>query len=214
LKKEVFLLPATVDPSRFPEKKDNFFLPHILCLFGTHNRDSIIDTIKSYIEYLKICNDIPWKLVLIGDFEMLKEKHEDGKHIESLILDNGLESHVIFSGVVGSSEIPSLLQTAACLITTPRAYESGGFPTKLAEYLLSGRPVITSNIGEIGNYLTDNQNAFFIDANNHLDVGRKIFYIQKNEAHAKNVALMGRKLALYKFNADFYIKDLLKYIYE
>ena len=33
------------------------------------------------------------------------------------------------------------------------------FPTKIAEYLASARPVVSSNIGEFANYATNNKNA-------------------------------------------------------
>ena len=76
----------------------------------------------------------------------------------------------------------------------------GGFPTKLGEYLASGKPVIVTNVGEISEYLTDRQNAYIIEPNNIEALYNCFKYIADHYEEAINVGLEGRKLAEGIFN--------------
>ena len=52
----------------------------------------------------------------------------------------------------------------------------GGFPTKLGEYLATGRPVVVTKVGEIPDYLEDGVNAFLSDINS----GYSLLYFNDN----------------------------------
>ena len=48
------------------------------------------------------------------------------------------------------------------------------FPSKLADYLYSGRPVVTSAIGEINKYLRDGNSAFLANPGDINEFAQKI----------------------------------------
>lgn len=217
LRKDVFILPATVDPSRFEDENNLqsiFQESYIACIFGLHNRDCILDTVKGYIEYFKKSNaEEKLRLLLIGDFDNYCKQHSEGKLISDLIDSNNLKSLIVISGQIENAQIPSILINSEALITTPREYVSGGFPTKLVEYLLSGRPVIASKIGELELYLTDNENVFFNIPGDVISIGERILNLEIKPEEANMVGLNGKKVALSKFNVSSYLPKLINFMF-
>ncbi|MCT1523547.1 glycosyltransferase [Sphingobacterium hotanense] len=207
-----FLLPVTINPNRFENiRMSAFDSSYFLCVFGTHNRDSIIDTIRGYILYFKKFEKQKFDLYLLGDFKELLKNFPENIEILKLIKAHNLENKIRFLGPMEADKVPNYILNSMCLITTPREFVSGGFPTKLAEYLLSGKPVIASNVGELSNYLIDNETIYFVSPKADEELARKMIQIQDNLAEANKVGNMGREMALKVFNAATYTADLIKY---
>ncbi|CAN5539119.1 hypothetical protein BH09MYX1_BH09MYX1_07800 [soil metagenome] len=69
------------------------------------------------------------------------------------------------------------------------------FPSKLADYLYSGRPFVSSSIGEVGAYLVDGENAFLCRPDDPASLGEAIVRATtQNDRDA--IAARGRELAL------------------
>ena len=68
----------------------------------------------------------------------------------------------------------------------------GGFPTKLGEYLMSGTPVLLTDVGESSQYFIDEQDMFFAKPDSPIDFAHKIKYIKNNYKKAIEVAQSGR----------------------
>tara|TARA_B100001093_G_scaffold517790_1_gene600422 strand:- start:756 stop:1115 length:360 start_codon:yes stop_codon:yes gene_type:complete len=65
-------------------------------------------------------------------------------------------------GPLCSKDIPYVLKNSvACVMTPCKEFTSGGFPTKLGEFLLSGKPVIVSALDSILDYLDDSNAILF-----------------------------------------------------
>ena len=65
-------------------------------------------------------------------------------------------------GAVKRDELPALLRAARVLVL-PRQdaeFSRAGLPTKLGEYLATGRPVVVSAVGDIPTYLQDGVDAY------------------------------------------------------
>lgn len=207
-----FLLPMTIDVGRF----ENAILntpnnKYIAVVFGTHNRDNLFITVKSYYEYFKLSKK-PFKLILIGDFETLMKSHAKSKEILDFIIENKLTNNIDFKGLIPQDEVPSILANASCLLSTPSDFVSGGFPTKLGEYLLSGVPVVTTSIGEIPKYIKHYDQALLSPINDVKHIANNILYLEQNVAQGKKMALNALHAAKIVFNADTYCGDLIKFI--
>lgn len=209
----IFLLPMTIDIDRYKNiLNEDSKLAYIAVVFGTHNRDGLFSSIKAYQKYLLITKKTPYKLLLIGDFEGLCKSHPECNQIVDYIRDNALDNNVIFKGLISIQDIPHMLINAKCLLTTPLKYVSGGFPTKLGEYLLSGVPVIATSAGEISEYLTHNENILLSPVEDYEDIAQKILFVQENNVEAQKIAKAGKRVAERVFNADYYIDDLIPFL--
>jgi glycosyltransferase involved in cell wall biosynthesis len=57
------------------------------------------------------------------------------------------------------------------------------FPTKLASFLFSGKPVITAKIGDVGKLLTHKKNVIYYNVNDHKHLAKQIELLQDNELY-------------------------------
>ncbi|WP_185218496.1 glycosyltransferase family 4 protein [Sphingobacterium mizutaii] len=214
--KKVFLLPMTIDPDRFSNTDEitdfNEHLPYIALTFGTHNRDGLFDSVRTYFHYLNLNPSKKMKLLLIGDFPSLVSKFPEMNAIQHFLVERGLSDLVIFAGKQSLMKVPSLLRNATCLLTTAKEYVSGGFPTKLGEYMLSGVPVVATNAGEISQYVNNGEDIFLCNVQNYQCLAEHIFEIQNNSELGKLIGQRAIQTASIKFNASTYITQLLNFI--
>ena len=75
----------------------------------------------------------------------------------------GVSKRCQFLGFVTTEEWQKLLWQATILVIPHPLgeFSKAAFPTKLAEYLASGTPVVSTRVGEIDHYLTDGVNIYW-----------------------------------------------------
>lgn len=119
---------------------------------------------------------------------------KDKEMLLSIINQNHLTDKVVFD-YVDFKNVATVLKSSHILVSsqpdTVRA--SGGFPTKLGEYLASGTPVLLTDVGEIGKYFKHNEHLFLSKPNDPIDYANKLDYIIDNYDFAKSIAENGRK---------------------
>jgi len=86
------------------------------------------------------------------------------------------------------------------------------FPSKLTEYMVTSKPVITVNVGEIPNYLTDGVNAFLVEPGDCVILAEKIDYVLNNYELALEVAQRGKELTNTIFNYNSQAKRMIGFI--
>ena len=207
----VFHLPMSVSPSRFFGLKRNFdVVDYIGVVFGVHNRDNIKDCILAFLEYCKNCRyDNQLELHLIGDFDKLLKLNTNLEFLRELIAKN---ERIKLVGIMDNEDIPQYLINSYCLMSSPLEFISGGFPTKLGEYLLSSRPVIITDVGEISYYLKDNIHGLLCNPGDLKALASKIEKLRLNSFNAEKIGANGKNLALSAFNSKYYINDLINFL--
>ena len=78
-----------------------------------------------------------------------------------------------------------------------------GFPTKLGEYLATGKPVVVTRVGEIPEYLKDQENAFIASPGDAHNFAMKMKQVMNNYDDALKVGHKGQQLALTTFNSTY-----------
>ena len=150
--------------------------------------------------------------MILGDFDELCKQYPENAEIISYVELHNLSSNIIFKGLMPINEVPQVLLDARCLLTTPFAYASGGFPTKLGEYLLSGIVVVATSAGEISNYLSHKNNILLSEPGDLDDVANNLLYVDRNPELVSIIGESGRKFASTVFNADTYSSEFVKFL--
>ena len=112
-----------------------------------------------------------------------------------------LKSVVAELGFLPRERIPELLAAADVLVQPGESnqFNDYRFPSKLPEYLVSGRPVILPR-SNLGNFLTDGENAVLLETGRATELARKIRRVAQDPALAERLGKAGRQFAMEKLN--------------
>jgi glycosyltransferase involved in cell wall biosynthesis len=158
------------------------------------------DGVRSLMEaFATISNDFPdLKLVLIGD--SIKESQIPTYRLYAEHL--AISEQVVFTGMVARSDLPAYLANASILVLARPASRQAdaGFPTKLGEYLATGKPVLVTKTGEIASYLVDGLNVFFTPPDDVAAFAERLRYILAHPKESAAVGLRGQEAALQYFD--------------
>lgn len=190
-------VPMTVEIDRFAiEKTRNTEYGDYIAYCGNMagNKDGVINLIEAFDFASKQVNNI--KLLLIGG----SSSPEDLVKIKNYAKDKG-DNRIIFYGKATREEIPQLLVNAKALaLARPSSLQStGGFPTKLGEYLATSNPVVVTSVGDIPRFLNE-ENSFIVEPDNNNAFANQILKIFNDYPSAKKIGQEGRKVAENYFN--------------
>ena len=112
-------------------------------------------------------------------------------------------SLTLLTDYVSSDHLRDLYAGAAALLAPlpDNDRSRARFPSTLAEYLLSGRPVVSTRVGEIGEYLEDEASAFLAAPGDLADFSRALDRALSS-VDAAAVGARGRAVALEHFDHE------------
>jgi glycosyltransferase involved in cell wall biosynthesis len=158
---------------------------------------SVITKINTEYNYPGIC------FLLVGDGILKKFAEEKLKNFKN----------VIFTGTVSYMEIEYYLAVCDILLSPhcfpPDGKEFYGSPTKLFEYMAMGKPVVASNLGQIGEILVNNKTAILVEPENIDELAKGILKLAEDSELAKNLGLEAQKEAFEKYTWVQNTKKLL-----
>lgn len=203
----LFFLPMTIDPLRFEGlKKEIQKKPYIAVVFGTHNRDGLMESLRSYELYCK--KGGKYDLQLIGDYENMPNKVA----LDALIKSSMYKERIHILGTLPNDSVPRVLYNASVLLTTPNSYVSGGFPTKLGEYMLSGVPIVATKVGELLDYIEQNVDMLMCEPRDYESISNCILKLEGDSLLSQTLSINAKRKAQDVFCADSYIDSFLKFI--
>lgn len=129
---------------------------------------------------------------------------QNKKELENLKNKYNLNKNLYYHGVVNSSSLNSVYKKAHLLIL-PRGYTKQnhyGFSTKLSDYLVSGRPILVTNVSDNPKYIKDNINGFIIPPDSLESMTNKIKYIYSNY-NSLNESISNNALQTVKESFDY-----------
>jgi len=194
-------VPMTVDLSRFQDLPDEEISVPVLsppyiayCGALSSRKDGVDILIRSFAEFAQ--THLDYKLCLAG------ASGRESAFLRELAVNSGVGDRVIFCGMLDRNQIPIFLKNAAIVaLARPQSRQAeGGFPTKLGEYLASGRPVCVTRTGEIAEYLTDRVNGFLAEPGSVDDFSRTLTYVADHAEEAEMVGKAGCRVAEMAFN--------------
>ncbi len=204
-----YILNSIIDDKRFEGLKHEQVAPKYLCYMGNMQlaKDNVDNIIKAFA---MVARDFPeYNLFLFGT-----PSPEDRRVIECTILQCHLEERVFIKGRVDYDKVPQILANATLLVTsqpiTKRA--QGGFPTKMAEYMMSGTPMVVTNVGEINKYVQDGINTYMVEPCNPDAYGQKLRYILSNPEDSARIANNALEYAKSNFCSQPVTKGLINFM--
>lgn len=167
--------------------------------------DCLIEAFRMFRE-----SHMDYSLKIIGRFESEKSEQEVRELVESL----GLNTAIDFTGLVSAEEMPKLLKGASMLaLARPNNVQAQyGFPTKLGEYLVSGKPVVVTRVGEIGDFLTDGVNCRMAEPDNPQDFADKMVWVAENKEKALLLGEKGKQLTNKVFSSHEQCKKAIEFM--
>lgn len=208
---ELLHLPMTVDLGRFKDKEypnnQKLKTPYIVFVGVMCNVkdgvDILIDAFSSIATDYKNLNLYffgPWHYDLPGHIEQIKKLK--------------LEDRVFYKGLIDRDEIPNVLMNAEfLLLPRPDSKQAqGGFPTKLGEYLASGKPVCATKVGELPDYLIDNESIYFSTPGDIDSFRDSMVRLLNDRPKSITIGKKGREVAFKNFNADLQGKQLFSFL--
>ena len=153
------------------KSKDNHTIVYCGDMGG--GKDGVDILIKSFAIFNK---SVPgYRLILIGG----TSKPNVMDTLNQMTVDLGVSQNVSFTGWIRREEMPSYLETASLLVLSRPANKQaeGGIPSKLAEYLSTGRPVLTTKVGDLPLFFTNGKDLFFAEPDSVDDFSEKMISI-------------------------------------
>ena len=137
--------------------------------------------------------------MLIKAFVYVKEKYPNARlrligdgplrgNLEKLVMHNGLNNSVEFTGRIRNADIGKELNKSDIYIN-PTTKDS--FSVSMFEAFACGLPVISTNVGAIPEFLEDEINGLLVESNNHQMLADKMVYIIENQKKSKQLIKNG-----------------------
>jgi glycosyltransferase involved in cell wall biosynthesis len=159
------------------------------------NEGEVADLLEAFARIAPDCPDV--SLGLVGACSASTRAE-----LDALVARLGLQGRVDFAGWASRVEMPGVLGAATVLVLPRRSglFSDAGFPTKLGEYLASGRPVVTTATGEIATHLTHAETAYVVPPGDPASFAAQVRYVLDHADEAASVGARGRRLALRRFD--------------
>ena len=163
---------------------------------------------------------------IVEAFERVKPKVQDLRlrligltpvNTRNKWLQKSMDSPFVeYTGLIPYKAIPD--QLAACdllIVNRPdNPYAQHGLPTKLGEYLASGAPVIASDVGDIGRYLTHQENIILVPADDPDALADAINKRYRYYTCHSKVGLAGVEISKQQFDYKQQSKQLCEMLYR
>lgn len=204
--RRLILIPSTADPYRFNIRTDRPLPYQYIGYFGglTFQRDNVDLLVKAYA---RIADKFPELHLVMGGPVHGNEKNK----IAELATELGIREKLNLLEYMPREEIINYIVNSEILVMV-RANDlkaQASFPSKLTEYLATGKPVISVNVGEISDYLTDGINAYLVDPGDEKTMADKMDLILTCYDSALETAMRGRQLVYNVFNYSHQAKRII-----
>jgi glycosyltransferase involved in cell wall biosynthesis len=194
---KVHVINMIVDSTRFKDLQKKPSEPYIAyCGTASNTKDGVDQLIKAFALVLK--HHPEYKLYIIGSTPSKKQRFDNYELTKELEIEN----NVVFTGVVPAEQMPQILKNATILaLDRPNNLQAKyGFPTKLGEYLLTGNPVVVTDVGDISLFLKDGESALIATPDDMEDFAKKLCWTIEHPEESKNIGEQGRVVAEKHFN--------------
>lgn len=172
-------------------------------------KDGILDVLSAFADALPQLPQYT-QYLFTGNIE----KSPDKASIKQLIADRHLENNLQFLGYLSQEDMHRYIKGASLFIINKldNLQNQYCFATKLGEYLLSGNPVLTTDIGEAVNFLVNNESAYIVKHGCIDALSSAIVKALTDKKTSTLIGLNGSKVATDCFTCKAVSSDLKQYL--
>ncbi len=176
----------------------NYFPPKYNPTIGTVCRLSPQKNLRLFLDLARVLlekkNDL--KFLIVGDGPMRSELETYAKKLE-------IQKNIFFFGE--QRNVFKFLKEMNVFVLTS-LYE--GLSNSIMEAMLSGLPVVATDVGGNRELIVDGETGFLCEPNNLSDMVEKVIYLINNPQEAKKMGEKGRKRIIDHFNSDIMITKI------
>jgi len=198
-------VPILVDFDYFQENvsKPECFVPYIIhsATLNDH-KDGIIHVFKAFARLIT-----DYRTDLHFYLTSQRALPDVRNQIDDIIAHYNLESRIHFLGDIEENTLLAFQAHCSFVVVNKIECEQNryNFATKIGEYLALGKPVITTRIGEVSNYLKHNISCLFVEPNNDEEIAGSILRIMNDHHLSEKIGQAGKMIAQSEF--DIYAKS-------
>lgn len=206
-------VPVLEDPAGYPDSNKKPLHTKTYCLWmGLVN--GYIDDVLLIVEAaaLSFQQGLGYELVISGPYS-----ENSKKRIYARAKEAGLpENYITLPGYLSEEELNNYCYNASFYIIPLWNNEKSlyRFPTKMASFLFSGKPLITCKIGEVGEVLTHEKNTLFFSPGDARDLAVQTEKILSDKALYQQLCSGARLFAEQELSYHAYSKPLNNFFHS
>ena len=202
-------VPVICDYDKFAEVERRNTEPYFLYCASISFMSVAEFVMKSY-ESMK--NNGKIKLYLLIGVRNTKQKEALQEELDKRF-PNGMVK--LFSNVPYQKLMELFTNAQGLLIPLRHTIEdTARFPHKVGEYLATGNPVVTTNVGEINTYFEDEQTALIAEEYSVDQFAQKMDYVIEHTEHSQSIGRAGKELGKQNFDFKAYGIKIKNFLFE
>lgn len=187
--------------------------PFVLTVSGAMSSREVPE---SYLQSLLVCakRSINVKLRIVGN---AGKKWVERRAMRMIKSNPELERRVEFTGFLSDADLKSTFRNADAFVLLRRDNLESNmlFPTRLPEYMVTGNPVILSEVGCFSRCFKHKEDVFFVHPKNDPnELADAIEYLSENPEKRFQIGQNGRKKMLDSFSLESLGKRLQQFLQE
>jgi glycosyltransferase involved in cell wall biosynthesis len=197
------MVPAPVDTDTFHPKiaeakafrarlglQDEFVIGYCGSRYGVKGLGILLKSARKLLDESR-----SFKLLITGNSAA-------DRHMMQLIEALNLRDNIILTGYLPKEELIIAMSSADILVEPKTAHEANlaAFPQKLAEYLSMGKAIVASAVGDIPQYLRDQENALLCQSGDSASLAAALDRLMHDGALRKKLAVNARETAVQYFD--------------
>jgi len=201
--------PISIDPDRFRSSSESFSTEPKMIYSGSFGVKDGVPQLLDAFDRLAVRHG-SLRLIMTGTGSDQKMK-EALDRINASPAKNRIE----YLGYLDDEKYYAVLSDAdiPCMTRMESDYANAGFPFKLGEFLATGKPVIASNVSDIGVYLEDRQDVMLVKPGDAGEIEAAVEYLLSNQNIALKIGKSGRDKALQLFDYRLQGRALLDFLH-
>ena len=99
------------------------------------------------------------------------------------------------------------------LLRKDNVFSRACFPTRLPEFLETGKPVIISRVGDVDQFLEHKTNALLLNPRKNIsELVSAVSYLKAEASHARAIGIAGMEVAARRFGFMQYVESLRYFV--